>query len=76
MTGRKNAKQRILESFELNDAERYAILGGNAARFFPRLHSVVRERRFVNGSFAAGAAKRKEHGKRVLRVAQRGNGGD
>ena len=38
-----NAKQRILESSELNDLERRAILGTNAARLFPRLHSVVRE---------------------------------
>jgi predicted TIM-barrel fold metal-dependent hydrolase len=36
-------KQRILESSELNDSERRAILGGNASRLFPRLHSVVRE---------------------------------
>jgi aminocarboxymuconate-semialdehyde decarboxylase len=32
------AKQRISESFELNDAERRAVLGGNAARLLPRLH--------------------------------------
>src|SRR5205809_4000495 len=38
-----NAKQRILESSELNDLERRAILGTNAARLFPRLDSVVRE---------------------------------
>jgi predicted TIM-barrel fold metal-dependent hydrolase len=38
-----NAKQRILESSELNDAERPAVLGGNAARLLPRLHSVVPE---------------------------------
>jgi predicted TIM-barrel fold metal-dependent hydrolase len=31
-----NAKQRILESSELNDLERRGILGGNAARLFPR----------------------------------------
>jgi aminocarboxymuconate-semialdehyde decarboxylase len=37
------AKQRIAESFELNDAERRAVLGGNAARLLPRLHSVVPE---------------------------------
>ena len=37
------AKQRISESFELNDAERRAVLGGNAARLLPRLHSVVPE---------------------------------
>jgi len=40
-----NAKQRILESSELNDLERRAILGGNAARLFPRLHSVVGDRK-------------------------------
>jgi 6-methylsalicylate decarboxylase len=39
-----DSKQRILESSELNDSERRAILGGNASRLFPRLHSVVRER--------------------------------
>ena len=39
-----NAKQRILQSSELNDLERRAILGGNAARLFPRLHSVVGDR--------------------------------
>jgi 6-methylsalicylate decarboxylase len=38
-----DSKQRILESSELNDSERRAILGGNASRLFPRLHSVVRE---------------------------------
>jgi 6-methylsalicylate decarboxylase len=40
-----NAKQRILESSELNDLERRAILWGNAARLFPRLHSVVGDRK-------------------------------
>src|SRR5262249_9784312 len=38
-----NAKQRILQSSELNDLERRAILGANAAHLFPRLDSVVRE---------------------------------
>ena len=37
-----NAKQRILESSELSHLEKHAILGGNAGRFFPRLHSLVR----------------------------------
>lgn len=37
-----NSKQRILQSPELSDSERRAILGRNAARLFPRLHSVVR----------------------------------
>jgi hypothetical protein len=36
-----NAKQRIRESSELNHLEKHAILGGNAARLFPRLHSLV-----------------------------------
>jgi 6-methylsalicylate decarboxylase len=36
-----NAKQRILESSELNDSERRVILGGNASRLFPRLHSLI-----------------------------------
>src|SRR3989449_6121181 len=40
-----NARQQILQSSELNDLERRAILGGNAARLFPRLHSVVRDRK-------------------------------
>jgi aminocarboxymuconate-semialdehyde decarboxylase len=35
------AKQRILESSELNQMEKQAVLGGNAARLFPRLHSFV-----------------------------------
>ncbi len=35
------AKQRILESSESNDSERRAILGSNALRLFPRLHSSV-----------------------------------
>src|ERR1700674_1835253 len=30
------SKQRILQSPELNDSERRAILGGNASRLFPR----------------------------------------
>jgi predicted TIM-barrel fold metal-dependent hydrolase len=34
------AKQRILESSGLNHLEKHAILGGNAARFFPRFHSL------------------------------------
>jgi choline dehydrogenase-like flavoprotein len=38
-----NAKQRILESSELNDLEKHAILGTNAARLMPRLGSVARE---------------------------------
>jgi len=40
-----NAKQRILQSSELNDLERCAILGNNAARLFPRLHSGVGDRK-------------------------------
>src|SRR5439155_17592470 len=36
-----NAKQHILQSSELNDLEGRGILGGNAARLFPRLHSLV-----------------------------------
>src|SRR5438445_7433471 len=36
-----NAKHRILESSELNHLEKHAVLGGNAARLFPRLHSLV-----------------------------------
>src|SRR5882724_7142122 len=35
------AKQRILESSELNHLEKHAVLGSNAARLFPRLHSLV-----------------------------------
>jgi predicted TIM-barrel fold metal-dependent hydrolase len=38
---RLNAKQRILESSELNHLEKHAVLGVNAARLFPRLHSLV-----------------------------------
>ena len=37
------AKQRILESSELNESERHGVLGGNALQLFPRLHSVDRE---------------------------------
>jgi 6-methylsalicylate decarboxylase len=33
------SRQRVLRSFELSDLERRAILGGNALRLFPRLHS-------------------------------------
>jgi 6-methylsalicylate decarboxylase len=36
-----NAKQLILKSSELNDSERRAVLGGNASRLFPRLHSLI-----------------------------------
>ncbi len=36
-----NAKQRILDSSELNHLEKDAILGRNAAHLFPRLHSLV-----------------------------------
>src|SRR5258706_622147 len=35
------AKQRISDSSELNDSERRAVLGGNASRLFPRLHSLI-----------------------------------
>src|SRR5437773_6414074 len=35
-----NSKQQVLQSSALNDLERRAILGGNASRLFPRLHSV------------------------------------
>jgi aminocarboxymuconate-semialdehyde decarboxylase len=38
-----NAKQRISNSSELNHLEKQAVLGGNASRLFPRMHSVVRE---------------------------------
>jgi hypothetical protein len=37
------AKQRILQSSELNDSERCTILGGNASPLLPHLHSIVRE---------------------------------
>jgi predicted TIM-barrel fold metal-dependent hydrolase len=37
------SKQQILQSSALNDLERRAVLGANAALLFPRLHSVVRE---------------------------------
>ena len=36
-----SSKQRILQCTELNDSERRAILGSNALRLFPRLHSSV-----------------------------------
>jgi aminocarboxymuconate-semialdehyde decarboxylase len=36
-----NAKQRILESSELNDFEKPAVLGGNASHLFPRLYSLI-----------------------------------
>jgi predicted TIM-barrel fold metal-dependent hydrolase len=39
-----NSKQRISQSSELNDSERRAILGINAIRLFPRLHSLGRSR--------------------------------
>ena len=35
------SKHQILQSSALNDVERRAILGGNAARLFPRLHSLA-----------------------------------
>jgi 6-methylsalicylate decarboxylase len=38
-----NAKERILESSELNDSEQRNVLGGNALRLFPRLRSIVHE---------------------------------
>jgi predicted TIM-barrel fold metal-dependent hydrolase len=37
-----NSKKRILQSSELNDSERHAILGGNASRLF-RADSVLRK---------------------------------
>lgn len=37
-----NSKQRILQSSELNDSERRAILGGNAARLFPAIASMAK----------------------------------
>ena len=39
-----NAKQWILDSFELDPLEKHAVLAGNASGLFPRLHSVVREK--------------------------------
>jgi aminocarboxymuconate-semialdehyde decarboxylase len=36
-----NAKQRILESSELNESEKQAVLGGNASHLFPRLYSLI-----------------------------------
>ena len=44
------SKQRLSQSSELSDAEKQDILGGNASRLFPRLHSVVRAMRFGNAS--------------------------
>jgi aminocarboxymuconate-semialdehyde decarboxylase len=40
-----SAKQRILENSELNHLEKRAVLGGNAARLFPRLDSVPFDRK-------------------------------
>jgi predicted TIM-barrel fold metal-dependent hydrolase len=40
-----NSKQRILQSSELNDSERRAVLGGNAAPLFPRLDSILFDRK-------------------------------
>jgi 6-methylsalicylate decarboxylase len=34
------SRQQVLQSSALNDLEGRAILGGNASRLFPRLHSV------------------------------------
>jgi len=45
-----NSKQRILQSSELNDFERRAILGGNASRLFPAIPS-----------FAEGGLKGKQN---------------
>lgn len=39
------AKRRILESSELNDSEKDAVLAGNAERLFPRLRSMVQRSR-------------------------------
>jgi aminocarboxymuconate-semialdehyde decarboxylase len=39
------SKQQILQSAALNDSERRAILGGNAARLFPRLDFVLFDRK-------------------------------
>jgi len=36
------SKQAIAQSSVLNDLERRAILGGNAARLFPRLNPAMR----------------------------------
>ena len=38
-----NARQPILQTSELNDLERRAVLGGNAARLFPRLYPTFKE---------------------------------
>jgi len=46
-----NSKQRILQSSELNDWERRAILGRNASRLFPAMPS-----------FAKGELKGKQNG--------------
>jgi len=37
-----NSKQRILQTSELDDLERRAILGGNASRLFPAIPSFAR----------------------------------
>ena len=42
------SKQRILRSLELSDSERRAILGGNASRLFPSLHSMGQGSREVS----------------------------
>jgi predicted TIM-barrel fold metal-dependent hydrolase len=36
-----NSKQRISKSSELNNLEKNAVLGGNASRLLPRLHSLI-----------------------------------
>jgi aminocarboxymuconate-semialdehyde decarboxylase len=40
-----NARQRILGSSELNRLEKHAVFGGNASQLFPRLHSLVADRK-------------------------------
>jgi predicted TIM-barrel fold metal-dependent hydrolase len=45
-----NAKQRVLQSSGLNDFERRSILGGNAARLFPRLNSDLGDRKTMETS--------------------------
>jgi aminocarboxymuconate-semialdehyde decarboxylase len=39
-----DSKQKITQSHELNDREETGILGRNAARLFPRLDSLVRNK--------------------------------
>jgi len=51
------SRQHVAQSPALDDSERRAILGGNASRLVPRLHSTLAKGDLASGSAADGRSR-------------------